>query len=136
MGRPEAPVEPKSAPLAEVSTPAKTFGLASRKSRWIMIGYADASQSNAFRVMAKAETEQAIADVDGGGAKLVYTNANDSAPTQLSDVNDLITQGVDAIVLSAVDVSGVCSSISKAVSAGIPVIIQERTVKCPDYTSF
>jgi len=102
----------------------------------LMIGYADASQSNAFRVMAKAETEQAIADVDGGGAKLVYTNANDSAPTQLSDVNDLITQGVDAIVLSAVDVSGVCSSISKAVSAGIPVIIQERTVKCPDYTSF
>jgi ribose transport system substrate-binding protein len=106
------------------------------ESQKLKIGYADSSQSNSWRVMAKGTTEEAIANVGGGGAEMVYTNANDSATQQISDMNDLITQGVDAIIISAVDVSGVCPSIDKALEAGIPVIVQERSVECDKFTSF
>lgn len=102
----------------------------------LVIGYADSSLSNSWRVMAKADTEEGIADVDGAGASLVYTNADDSAPKQISDMEDLIAQKVDAIVISAVDVNSVCPSIEKAIAAGIPVIVQERAVNCDEFTSF
>jgi ribose transport system substrate-binding protein len=102
----------------------------------LRIGYADSSLSNSWRNMAKAETEAAIAQVDGAGAKLVYTNANDAAPKQLGDIDDLIAQKVDALIVSAVDVNAVCPALKKAQDAGIPVIIQEREVHCKDSTVF
>lgn len=98
----------------------------------LVIGYSDASLGNSWRVMAKAETEYAISELPN--AKLVYSNANDSVPKQIADVEDMITRGVDAIIISATDVNGLCPSVSKAVNAGIPVIVQERKVNCKDYT--
>ncbi|MDR7188206.1 ribose transport system substrate-binding protein [Microbacterium sp. BE35] len=100
----------------------------------LVIGYADASLSNSWRVMTKAETEYAISQIPD--AELVYTNANDSTPKQIADMDDLITQQVDAIILSATDVKALCPSIAKAEAAGIPVVIQEREVDCDDYTTF
>lgn len=100
----------------------------------ITIGYADSSLANSWRVMAKAETEYGISTL--GNATLVYTNADDSVPKQIADIDDMIAQRVDAIVLSAVDVNAMCPSIDKALAAGIPVIIQERAVNCENYTSF
>lgn len=99
-----------------------------------VIGYADASLGNSFRVMAKADIEYGVSQVPG--ASLVYTNANDSAAKQIADVDDMITKGVDAIILAATDVKALCPSIAKAVGAGIPVIIQERKVDCDNYTTF
>lgn len=127
----EIPPEEGNSPIVDTSQYTKH-----PKSEQLVIGYADSSQSNSWRVMAKAETEEAISKVDGGGAKLVYTNADDSAPKQIGDMEDLITQGVDAIVISAVDVNGICPAIEKALNAGIPVVIQERAVECENFTSF
>ncbi|MGV1049070.1 MAG: substrate-binding domain-containing protein [Solirubrobacterales bacterium] len=125
-------IPPKNPPNEVVDT-APYEKPASKK---LVIAYADSSLSNSWRVMTKADTEEGIAGVGGAGAKLVYTNANDSAPKQISDMEDLIAQHVDAIVISAVDVNAVCPSIEKALDAGIPVIVQERAVDCENYTSF
>lgn len=128
----EIPPEEESADNPVVDTAA----FKKPASEKLTIAYVDSSTSNSWRVMAKAETEEGIANVGGAGATLVYTNANDSAPKQIGDMEDVINQGVDAIVLSAVDVNAVCPSVEKAIAAGIPVIIQERAVECDEYTSF
>lgn len=98
----------------------------------LVIAYADASLSNSWRVMAKAELEYGISQIPN--AKLVYTNANDSTPKQIADMDDLIAQRVDAIILAATDVNALCPSIDKALAANIPVIVLERQVNCENYT--
>lgn len=99
------------------------------------IGYADASLSNSWRIMAKAEVEYGIS-LTKGEAKLVYTNANDSTSKQISDIEDLLAQHVDAIILAATDVNALCPSIDKAVAQHVPVLILERAVNCKNYTQF
>lgn len=115
-----------------VSTTVDTAAFKKPADKALTIGYSDASLGNSWRVMAKAETEYGIKQL--GNAKLVYTNANNSVPKQIADVDDLIAQKVDAIIISAVDDNALCPSIGKAVAAGIPVIVQERHVNCDNYT--
>jgi len=99
------------------------------------IGYADASQSNSWRIMAKAEVEYGIAQTNGE-AKLAYTNANDDTNKQIADIEDLLAQHVDAIIIGATDVNALCPSIDKAIAQNVPVIILERAVNCKNYTVF
>jgi len=99
------------------------------------IGYADASLSNSWRIMAKAEVEYGIS-LTNGEAKLVYTNANDSTSKQISDIEDLLAQHVDAIILAATDVNALCPSIDKAIAQHVPVLVLERAVNCKNYTQF
>ena len=99
------------------------------------VGYADASLSNSWRIMAKAEVEYGIS-LTKGEAKLAYTNANDSTNKQISDIEDLLAQHVDAIILGATDVNSLCPSIDKALAQKVPVIILERLVNCKNYTQF
>lgn len=101
---------------------------------WV-IGYADASLANSWRIMAKASVDWGIAKT-GGKATLAYTNANDSAAKQIADIEDLLTQKVDAIILAATDPNALCPSIDKAVKQGVPVLILERDVNCKGYTTF
>lgn len=125
---PKAPAEEGLDQMVDTSQYKKKAGAE------LVIAYADASLNNSFRVMAKGDTEYGISLLPN--ARLVYTNANDSVPKQIADVDDLITQKVDAIILAAVDVKALCPSIQKAKNAGIPVIIQERRVECDGYTTF
>lgn len=100
-----------------------------------IIGYADASLSNSWRIMAKAEVEWGIS-LTHGLAKLVYTNANNSTSQQIADVEDLLARHVDAIILAATNTSALCPSIAKAVAQHVPVLILERAVSCRSYTEF
>jgi ribose transport system substrate-binding protein len=106
-----------------------------KKSPPFTIGYADASQSNSWRIMAKAQVEYGIS-LTNGEAKLVYTNANDDTNKQIADIEDLLAQHVDAIILGATDVNALCPSIDKAIAQNVPVIILERLVNCKNYTQF
>lgn len=103
-------------------------------SKQLVIAFADSSQSNSLRVEAHAAVVYAMSKVKG--AKLVYTQADDSAPKQIANIDDMLVQHVDALIISAVDVNAVCPSIDKALAAGVPVIVMERAVNCKRYTSY
>lgn len=102
----------------------------------LKIGFADSSQSNSFRVMARGAVEYGISEVGGAGADLIYTNANDSAPDQIGNIDDMLTQQVDALIISAVDVNAICPAIDKALAAGVPVVVMERAVECENFTAY
>jgi ribose transport system substrate-binding protein len=100
------------------------------------VAYADASVTNSWRVMAKGNWDYAVGELYKDVVEPMYTDANDSLPKQISDVEDLITKGAQAIILAAVDVEALNPTIKKTVDLGIPVIILERLVTSPDYTVF
>lgn len=126
---------PEVAPEPGVSNSVDTSNFKKPDGTPLVVGYADSSLGNSWRVMVKAEMQYGISQVPG--AKLVYTNASDSTTKQIADINDLITQKVSVIIVGATDTKALCPSMAKAQSAGIPVIVLERSVDCPnDYTTF
>jgi protein TorT len=57
-----------------------------------------------------------------------YTNLS----TQVSQMQDCITQGYNAIILGAISSTGLCSQIASALAKGIPVVDFVNGVNCPD----
>ena len=66
--------------------------------------------------------EGAQAAADAAGAKLVIFNANNDPAAQNSAIETYITEGVDGIIVVAIDVNGVMPAVIQADEAGIPVV--------------
>lgn len=99
------------------------------------IGYADASLSNSARVGIWQFTRWAASEypqID----KIVRTNADDNPNQQTSDIQDLVSRGVDCLIVSATSQEAVVPAIEAAEASGVPVVIQERNVDTEKYTVF
>jgi ribose transport system substrate-binding protein len=66
--------------------------------------------------------EGAQAAADKAGAELVIFNANNDPAAQNNAIETYITQGVDALIVVAIDVNGVMPAVQQAADAGIPVL--------------
>jgi inositol transport system substrate-binding protein len=71
------------------------------------------------QIKAEAETE---------GVGLIESDGQNSAPKQTGDVEAAIVQGVNAIVISPLDVNALAPAVEQAVQAGIPVVTIDRRV--------
>jgi D-xylose transport system substrate-binding protein len=72
------------------------------------------------------------AALEAGGAKYISTDAQSSASKQLTDVENLIAQGANALIVLAQDTDAIQPAVQKAVDEGIPVIAYDRLVENPD----
>lgn len=59
---------------------------------------------------------------DEAGAELVIFNANDDPAAQNDAIETYIQQGVDGIIVVAIDVNGIMPAVQAADAAGIPVV--------------
>ena len=84
--------------------------------------------------------EPAIQDaLQAGGAEYISTDAGSSAEQQLTDVENLISQGADALIILAQDGEAILPAVQSALDQGIPVIAYDRLIsKAPIsyYVSF
>jgi len=96
------------------------------------IGYASLNLVNSFQVQREKSAELVAASY---GAKLVTTNANNDAATQVSNVEDLLAQGVDALVVSPASLDSLKPVLRRAGQANVPVIVEGSDVNSTDVTS-
>jgi D-xylose transport system substrate-binding protein len=76
--------------------------------------------------------EPAIKDaLDAGGASYISTDAGSSAEQQLTDVENLISQGADALIILAQDGEAILPAVQSALDQGIPVIAYDRLIEEP-----
>lgn len=68
--------------------------------------------------------------------ELTVTDANADSATQVSQVENLISQGVDAILMVPYDRNGCMPAVEAAKDAGIPLIELCQETDSPDRTSF
>jgi D-xylose transport system substrate-binding protein len=69
------------------------------------------------------------AAIEAAGGTYVSADAQSSAAKQLSDVESLIAQGVDALVILAQDAEAVKPAVQAAADEGIPVIAYDRLIE-------
>jgi D-xylose transport system substrate-binding protein len=79
------------------------------------------------------QTDEAAiqAALEEAGAEYISTDAQSSSAKQLSDVESLIAQGVDALIILAQDASAIGPAVQAAADEGIPVVAYDRLIEDP-----
>lgn len=90
-----------------------------------VIGMTQINQTAIFFTEMNAGAEEAAKKL---GCELNITNANNDSSRQSSDIENFVTQGVDALIVVAIDVNGVKPAVSAAQAQGIPVIAIDAQV--------
>ncbi|MEN8113696.1 MAG: substrate-binding domain-containing protein [Actinomycetota bacterium] len=69
------------------------------------------------------------AAIEAGGGTYISTDAGSSADQQITDVENLITQGAQAIILLAQDGTAIKPAVASALEQGVPVIAYDRLIE-------
>jgi ribose transport system substrate-binding protein len=101
-------------------------GLSPAMAEGLKIGFSQVTLQSPFYVQLKNGAEAAA---EAGGDTLIFLDANGDVSKQNNDIQDLITQGVDAIIINPVNPDAVVPSLEAADAAGIPVITVDRSVR-------
>lgn len=83
--------------------------------------------TNSFYATCVAGVEDTVKELDPD-ASVVVTDASFDSQKQLDQVADLISQGVKAIVLIAVDSNSIIPAVEEAAAADIPVFVMDTPV--------
>ncbi|MEU3947489.1 substrate-binding domain-containing protein [Streptomyces sp. NPDC029526] len=75
--------------------------------------------------------EKRVSELTGGKGEVVHANAEGSASRQSEQFGKLIADGVDVILVNAVDAEAVASDVRKAAEADVPVIAYDRLAQGP-----
>jgi ribose transport system substrate-binding protein len=87
------------------------------------LGLSLSTLNNPFFVTLK---EGAEAAAQNQGVELVIVDAQDDSAREATNIEDLIQQGVDALLINPTDADAIVPSIQKANEAGIPVFTIDR----------
>ncbi len=113
-GEDATPVPEVEAPAVEVEAPAESD---------VTLGLSLSTLNNPFFVTL-AEGAQSAADA--AGVELIIVDAQDDPAKEATNMEDLISQGVSAILVNPTDADAIVPSIQKANEAGIPVFTIDR----------
>ena len=109
------------------------FRPARAQAKW-RIGFSQVTTIEPWRV-------QFNKDIKAEAAKhpeveLLISDGEDRTEKQVADVENFITQQVDALLVSPKESAGLTGVVEKAIDAGIPVFVLDRNVDTDRYTQF
>lgn len=83
-----------------------------------------------------ADGESVQAGLEEAGYQVDLQFANDDIPTQSNQIDQMITNGADALVIAAIDGTALSSQLDAAAAAGIPVIAYDRLIRDSEHVDF
>jgi len=110
--------------LGGVAIVAMLSGVAVAKDKSIGVSW-----SNFQEERWKTDEAAMKAAIEANGDKYLSADAQASAAKQLTDVESLIAQGVDALIILSVDSGAVGAAVDKAAAEGIPVLGYDRLIE-------
>ena len=93
----------------------------------VLIGFSQANNGDVWRIN---QTNNVVDNCSSliPGAEVVVTDGQGEGSKQNADVDDLITQGVDVLLLTPLTADELTPAAQRALDAGIPVITLDRSV--------
>jgi ribose transport system substrate-binding protein len=98
------------------------------------IGFSQLSFDDPWRVAFNAQMQRAVAKHPN--YRLLLVNAQRDSSKQVADVENFITQKVDALVISPNEAAPLTAVVKRAYDKGIPVVVLDRNVLGEGYTTF
>jgi galactofuranose transport system substrate-binding protein len=96
----------------------------------ITVGFAQTGSESGWRAANTESMKEAFSAENG--FELKFNAADNKQEAQIAAVRNFINQGVDAIVIAPITVDGWDDVLTEAKDAGIPVILEDRTVSASD----
>lgn len=96
------------------------------------IGFVYPTLNNPYFV---TQSEGADAAASEFGGNVVHASGDNNVLNQVQQIEDFVSQGVDALVVQAVDTQGVGAAIQEAIDAGIPVFTTGERIEGVDITT-
>ncbi|MFF2631868.1 ABC transporter substrate-binding protein [Microbacterium sp. NPDC058021] len=96
----------------------------------ITVGFAQTGSESGWRAANTESMKEAFSEENG--FDLIFNAADNKQEAQIQQVRSYINQGVDAIVIAPITVDGWDDVLKEAQDAGIPVILEDRTVSASD----
>jgi ribose transport system substrate-binding protein len=119
------------APFAQAAQPlAKTCG----PNNQYLIGFSQANFKEPYRAQVNHEMQLLVKNYPQFKLVIADGQANDN--TQVSQVENFLTQEVDILFISAYEAAPLTPIVSRVYKSGIPVIELDRSTEGDDYTSF
>ncbi|WFA10400.1 ribose ABC transporter substrate-binding protein RbsB [Tissierella sp. Yu-01] len=106
------------------STPAETPAETPADDEGFTVGFVISTQTNPFFVTLKDGAE---AKANQLGIELIVLDSQDDSAKAAANMEDLITRGVDLILVNPTDSDAIVNSVIAANDAGIPVITVDRS---------
>lgn len=101
----------------------------------IVVGFSCAGMGNSWRMFLKANFDAEVAK-HPEISKVYFTDAGENPGKQASDINDLLTKGVDLLLVQPTMGAAIVPIIESAYEEDVPIIIFDGTVPTEDYTAY
>src|SRR5690625_4762207 len=76
------------------------------------------------------------AELEAEGYTVDLQYAEDDIPTQVSQIENMVTQGVDVLVIASIDGSALTSALESAAENDIPVIAYDRLIRDSEHVNY
>lgn len=96
------------------------------------IGFAQCTLASPFYVSMKDVAEEYAKEL---GVELTVVSADDDVTKQNNDINDMLTSGIDALIVNPINAEGIAPAIEACTKAEIPVITVDRNIN-EGYTAY
>ncbi|WP_299038192.1 multiple monosaccharide ABC transporter substrate-binding protein [uncultured Pseudokineococcus sp.] len=83
-----------------------------------------------------ADGEAVSSGLEEAGYQVDLQFAGDDIPTQQQQVDQMITQGADALIIAAIDGTALSGQLDAAAAAGIPVVSYDRLIRDSESVDF
>ncbi|MGI4748363.1 MAG: ABC transporter substrate-binding protein [Janthinobacterium lividum] len=130
----------EGAPRTELYNPALSSCIrdtsAYKKAPPYVIGFSNAGLGDSWRVVALDELKQGAQDHKDVIKKLIITDAGHDDAKQVSDVQDLVSQGVDLLIVSANTEKALDPVVTRAMKRGVPVVMLDRRISSDHFVTY
>jgi ribose transport system substrate-binding protein len=107
-----------------------------KKSGPYTIGFSNAGLGDSWRVVMLDGLKKAAGEHKDQIKHLLITDAGHDDAKQIADIQDLISRGVDLLIVSANTEKALDPAVSRATKQGIPVVMVDRRVSSDNFVTF
>lgn len=134
--KPAAPTKPAPDPAgASTSKPSEAATPATKRAaKTFTVGMSQSNLGEPWRVQMNADIATAAAKHPE--LKVVFKDAQNDSLKQRAHVEEFVSAGVNAIIISPNEAEPLTAPVAKALEAGVPVIVLDRRVHGDKYTCF
>jgi ribose transport system substrate-binding protein len=101
-----------------------------------VIGFSNAGLGDSWRIVMLHSMQNAVSKHLDVIKKFYVTDANHNDSKQVSDIEDLVSRGVDLLIVSANTEQALDPAITRVMKRGIPVIMVDRRITSDNFVSF
>ncbi len=100
------------------------------------IGFSNAGLGDSWRVVMQHSIMRAAAENKADIKQLLITDAGHDDAKQIADIQDLISRGVDLLIVSANTQKALDPVVTQAMKKGIPVVMVDRRIASDNFVTF